>query len=214
MIKSLILSAVLSVVATSAVFAQCGSGCGGGYMGGCGGSYMGGYGGGSYYMGGSYMGGGCGSGSCGDGSYYVNSPSYVSARTTMQVVNVPGGERTRGYVTANVFGVRRSIPVINGQLPAISQVGNRLILDYSYEYVYTTAYNNGINYIYGQTVAKTGNNAGPAAVKNYGQEAAPAKKAQSGAAAVQHPDRTTERASENLTTPMRPSDAEIESLLK
>lgn len=210
MIKSFILSAVFSVVAASTVFAQCGSGCGGG-------SYMGGgCGGGSYYMGGGYyMGDGCGSGSCGDGSYYVNSPSYVSARTTMQIVNVPGGERTRGYVTANVFGVRRSIPVINGQLPAISQVGNRLILDYSYEYVYTTAYNNGINYVYGQTVAKTGNNTGPAAVKNYGQEAAPAKKkAQSGAAAVQHPDRAAERASENLTTPMRPSDAEIESLLK
>lgn len=152
--------------------------------------------------------------SCQTCGTYVKHATYKSPR--MHVVNVPGKEQRRYYIYANVYGVKRAIPVINGQLPVIStnSQGN-LILDYSYGYAYTVAYKSGVNYVRGHQVARRAANPNaPSAVKNYGQGAVKAHSG--GTSALKYPEikRAAKELPRSSNAVKRPSDREIESLLR
>ena len=98
--------------------------------------------------------------------YYQAAPTHVGLHYTL--VN-EGVEKSRFNVKVKVYNRIYNIPVINGNLPEISQKNgnpNDLILDYSAQISYTNKYGGEyISYESIATAAKKGNK--PTAVKNF-----------------------------------------------
>lgn len=220
-----------SIILAAAIVTQCSGGsCGGG---GCG-SY---YGGGNYYMGScaggscgrSYSGGGCVNGSCDSGYYYGGVQKYYGANsTTLRLTNV-GSEYSRSYIKAVMPDNRHmNIPVINGKLPTVTCYGNTYVLDYGQDYVCTAEYKTVYYTTNLTTTSKAKKSKGPAALKNYDAVKTPEKASDSkkGPSGLKHPDalenqktvsdnfEDDDKLPSSILSPSRPSDTEVDQLLK
>lgn len=141
------------------------------------------------------------------GSVVYNHVRVQEPNVVLRLKNIPGGyERTREWVRINFDGRVRTVPVINGVLPSVGFDGtNVLHLDYSAKVFYDVDFHKGI-IVYelnGKKPTEASVRKAPTAVKPF-EEIAPQK------ATVP----SVKNVVPKTQTPKRPSDDDLDSLLK